>query len=62
MNQFMPSQKKEKLKYKLETMEGLIPCLKGKFYSEAKRKYLKLLQTYETDFGKKELIYLRRSE
>ena len=53
---------KEKIKYELETMEGLIPCLKGRYYSEAKTKYLKLLQTYETNFGKTELIYLKRSE
>lgn len=62
MNQFMPSRNKEKLKYQLETMEGLIPCLKGKFYSESKRKYMKFLQKYETNFGKTELIYLKRSE
>jgi len=62
MTQFMPSHNKETLKYKIEIMEGLIPCLKGKYYSEAKGEYLKLLQTYENDFGKSELIYLKRSE
>lgn len=62
MNQFMPSHKKETLKYEIKIMEDLIPCLKGKYYSEAKRKYMKLLQTYEIDFGKSELIYLKRSE
>lgn len=62
MNQVMPSNRKEKLKYEIETMEGLIPCLKGKYYLEAKRKYLKLLEIYETNFGKSELIFLKRSE
>ena len=62
MNQFMLSHKKEALKSEIQIMEDLIPCLKGKNYSEAKRKYLKLLQTYETDFGKAEPIYLKRSE
>jgi len=62
MNQFTPSDKKEKLKYDIEIMESLIPCLKGKNYSEAKRKYSELLLNYETEFGKSELIYLKRSE
>ena len=62
MNQIIPSNNKETLKYKIEIMQDLIPCLKGKYYSQAKQEYLKLLQTYEIDFGKSELIYLKRSE
>jgi hypothetical protein len=62
MNHIIPSYKKETLKYQIEIMQDLIPCLKGKYYSEAKSNYLKLLRTYETDFGKSELIYLKRSE
>jgi hypothetical protein len=62
MNQFITSHRKKMLKYEIEIMEDLIPCLKGEDYFEAKRKYLKLLQTYETDFGKSELFYLKRSE
>ena len=61
MNQVTVTHKKEALKYELEIMEDLIPCLKGKQYSEAKRKYFKLLHTYETFFGKTEPIYLKRS-
>ena len=62
MNQFKAPDDKQKLKHQLEIMEGLIPCLKGEHYSQAKRKYMKLLKTYETDFGKSEQIYLKRSE
>ena len=62
MNQFMLSHKKKTLKSEIQILEDLIPCLKGKYYSEAKIKYLKLLQSYETDFGKSELIYLKRSD
>lgn len=61
MNQVIPAYKREALKHELEIMEDLIPCLKGKQYSEAKRKYIELLHTYERVFGKTELIYLKRS-
>ena len=61
MNGFMHSNNKETLKSEIEVMEKKIPFLKGKYYTEAKRKYFRLLQTYETSFGKGELIYLKRS-
>ena len=62
MDEFMILNKKDELKYEIEIMEDLIPCLKGKYYSEAKTKYFRLLRTYETTFGKEEQIYLKRSE
>jgi hypothetical protein len=61
MNQVTFRNKKEALKHELEIMEDLIPCLKGKQYFEAKRKYFELLHTYETFSGKTEPIYLKRS-
>ena len=58
----MLSNKKEMLIFEIESMEKKIPSLKGKQYVVAKSKYIKLLRTYETIFGFKESIYLKRSE
>ncbi len=58
----MLSNKKEMLKFKIESMEKKIPRLKGEQYVVAKSKYIKLLRTYETVFGFNESIYLKRSE
>ena len=58
----MLSNKKEMLKFEIESMEKKIPSLKGKQYVVAKSKYIKLLRTYENIFGFKESIYLKRSE
>ena len=58
----MLSNKKEVLKFEIESMEKTIPSLKGKQYVIAKSKYIKLLRTYETVFGLRDPIYLKRSE
>jgi uncharacterized protein (DUF488 family) len=58
----MLSNRKEMLESEIEMMEKQIPYLKGKNYSLAKRKYLRLIRTYETFFVKGEPIYLKRSE
>jgi hypothetical protein len=58
----MLSNKKEMLKFEIESMEKKIPSLKGKQYVVAKSKYIKLLRIYENIFGFKESIYLKRSE
>ena len=47
----MLSDKKEMLKFEIKLMEKTIPSLKGKTYTLAKRKYIKLLQTYEHVYG-----------
>ena len=57
----MLSDKKEMLKFEIKLMEKTIPSLKGKTYTLAKRKYIKLLQTYEHVYGLGEPIYLKRS-